>query len=397
MKKVLILVCALLILPIAKAQKISEVMRPLPAAISEEAALPEELAKKYAALEQERQLKFSTSTKAATASVSSELTQMLSTYFVREEEDYQVKYNAADNYRIFYPNYRLLNSSHGRRKYHKDGKSFNAKKDRLSNAIIVNNNEIRILSKKDKTVDMSEFTFETSSEAIQMEGNKIVIKVPVLEIAAGKYPWTHKIICRHNPSGIKYTFDLEMLWRKELDQSGSKNALVLASINNVNGDKMGLLCDLESHNMMVVHLPLVVQGEGRDGADGEKGHYGANGLNQSSYTDKDGVTHTRAGTCAKPGQNGGDGENGGDGGRFLIALDPYLIETYGLDCVIATIDGGKGGKGGKGGEGGIHGSGSGCSGKAPDGKDGKAGQDGKRGDFLYIQADVVSFFSKVLQ
>ena len=397
MKKVLILALALSVIPIAKAQKISEIMRPAPAAISEEADLPEQLAKKYEALKEERQVKFSTVKKATKTSIDPEVTQMLSNYFVKGGENYQVKYNAADNYRIFYPNYKLLNSSHGRRKYHEDTKSFNAKKDRLSNAIIVNNNEIRILTNKDRMVDMSEFSFETNSDAIKMDGNKIVVKAPVLDIAAGKYPWEHKIICHHNPSGVKYTFDLQMWWYKELDQSGSKNALVFASINNVNGDKMGLLCDMESHNLMVVQLPLVIQGEGRNGANGKKGRYGDNGTNQSSYKDSNGVTHTTAGTCAKPGQDGQDGQDGTDGGKFLIALDPYLIQLYGLDCVITMVDGGKGGTGGKGGEGGIHGKGSGCTGKAADGKDGKDGIDGKRGDFLYIQADVFSFFSKVLQ
>lgn len=397
MKKILILACMLSVLTVSKAQKISDFMRPLPAAISEEADLPEQLAKKYEGLKQERQLKFTTAQKATTATINSEVRNMLSTYLYKEGDNYQVKYNAADNYRIFYPNYKILNSSHGRRKYHEEGKSFNAKKDRLSNAIITNSNEIHILNKKDKMVDMSEFTFETNSEAIKMEGNKIVVKAPVLDIAAGKYPWDHKIVCRHNPSGVKYTFDLKMWWYKELDQSGSKNALVFASINNINGDKMGLLCDMESHNLMVVQLPLVVHGEGRDGANGKKGSYGANGINQTSYKDSNGVTHTTAGTCAKPGQDGQDGQDGTNGGHFLIALDPYLIQLYGLDCVITTIDGGKGGKGGKGGEGGIHGKGSGCTGKAADGKDGKDGVDGKRGDFLYVQADVYSFFTKVLQ
>ena len=398
MKKFLLAACAVFFTQLSSAQKLSELMRPLPAAVSAEADMPAEMAQKFEGLKKERQLKYTTAQKATSAALKPKVQQLMAQYLTKEGDTYQIKYNAADKYRIFFPKYKLLNTSHGRRKYDTESsKAFNVKKDRLSNAIILNNNEIYILNKKDKQVDMTEFVFETNSDAIAMEGNKIILKVPVLDLAAGKYPWVHKVVCRHTPSNTQYTFDIETTWNNELNQSGSTNALVFASINNVDGKKMALLCDLESHNLMVVKLPLLINGEGVDGANGRKGSYGANGINQSSYTDKDGKTHTIAGTCAKPGQDGQDGGNGTNGGHFLICLTPDMIDTYGLDCVVTTIDGGKGGKGGKGGEGGIHGKGSGCTGKAPDGKDGKDGVDGIRGDFLYVNADCLSFFTKVLQ
>ena len=81
----------------------------------------------------------------------------------------------------------------------------------------------------------------------------------------------------------------------------------------------------------------------------------------------------------------------------MFCVSPDVVEYYGMDGIVATIDAGLGGKGGKGGEGGTHGKGSGCSGKADDGRDGKDGADGQRGDFLYVVADVDSFIEQLFK
>ena len=221
--------------------------------------------------------------------------------------------------------------------------------------------------------------------------------MPAIAIAHGDYPLEHKILCRHIASDATYTFDLQMSWPKELEMSGETRTLALSPFSSTTSDHLGLLCDLETKKIEVVELPLTINADGKDGRNGKKGHYGANGTDKKTYTDKDGNTRTIAGTCAKPGEDGEDGEDGTDGGKFLFFISTELVEAYGLDGLVATIDAGKGGKGGKGGEGGIHGKGSGCSGKAPDGKNGKDGMDGKRGDFLYVLADVNSIYQQIIK
>ena len=398
MNKIHLVICVLLLANAGYAQRLSELVRPVPAAVMAEAPMPEAMAAKYERTRTERHNKFLTPTAGAKTTVGAIVETKKNQYIIPgDNKAFAIRYNASDKYRMQIPNYRLLNTSHGREAIKEDEGKFNLKRDRISYAVIRDGNEIRIINHNHKAVDMSEFSFTTTSEAIAMDGNKIELKVPTVLIASGYYPLLHKIECTHIASGATYTFDLQMYWDKEFNLSGETHALALGRLTSQVADNIGILCDLDSHNMCIVELPLTINGDGKDGANGKKGRYGANGTNQSSYKDKDGNTHTIAGTCGKPGEDGTDGQDGTDGGHFLLCLSPDLIEAYGLDGLIATIDAGIGGKGGKGGEGGIHGKGSGCSGKAQDGKDGKDGKDGQRGDFLYVQADVDAFFTQIFK
>ncbi|MBR1878647.1 MAG: hypothetical protein IJ814_06560 [Paludibacteraceae bacterium] len=398
MKRINLLISILLLAGTGYAQRLTELSRPLPPAVMAEAPMPEEMAAKYERTRTERHNKFLTPVTDTKAAVGATVRAKKEQYIISgDNQAFAIRYNPSDKYQMHIPNYRLLNTSHGREAVKGDGGKFNVKKDRISYAVISNGNEIRIINKSHKAVDMSEFKLTTESEAIAMNGNKIELKVPTVLIAAGYYPLQHKIECTHLLSGASYTFDLLMYWDKQLNLSGETHALALCRLKSQAADNTGVLCDLDSHVMRIVELPLVINGDGKDGANGKKGRYGANGTNQSSYKDKDGNTHSIAGTCGKPGEDGTDGKDGTDGGHFLFCLSPDFIETYGIDGLIATIDAGIGGKGGKGGEGGIHGKGSGCSGKANDGKDGKDGRDGQRGDFLYVAADVDAFIGQIFK
>ncbi len=398
MKRIGLLISILLLAGIGQAQRLSELSRPVPAAVMAEAPMPAEMAAKYERTRNERHNKFLAPGISTKATVGATVKTKKDQYILSgDDKAFAIRYNPSDKYLMHIPNYRLLNTSHGREAIKGDGGKFNVKKDRISYAVISNGNEIRIINHNHKAVDMSEFTLTTASEAIAMNGNKIELKVPTVFIAAGYYPLQHKIECTHTASGASYTFDLLMCWDKQINLSGETHALALCRLKSQTADNIGVLCDLDAHVLRVVELPLTIQGDGRDGANGKKGRYGANGTNQSSYKDKDGNTHTIAGTCGKPGEDGTDGQDGTDGGHFLFCLSPDFIETYGIDGLIATIDAGSGGKGGKGGEGGIHGKGSGCSGKAHDGKDGKDGKDGQRGDFLYVTADVDAFMGHIFK
>lgn len=393
-----LLLSALLLGSVSFAQRLADLARPIPAALSTEAPLPAALAQKYERAKADRYKKYTTPSAQTSASVDSEIIQWMNSYLSRGAEAYQIAYKASDNYRIYNPLFRILNTSHGREKTKGEDGKFNVKKDRMSYAILRNGNEICIVNHAHKLVDMSDFTFSTTSDAIRIEdGNKIALNVPVVSIAQGEYPLLHKVKCTHVSSGAEYTFDIQMSWNKKLNLSGEKHAFALTTLDSKASDDLGLLCDLYGKMLMVVELPLVIDGDGRNGANGAKGRYGANGTNQSSYKDSNGNTHTTAGTCGKPGEDGSDGEDGTDGGKFLFCISPELVAAYGLDGLIATVDAGLGGKGGKGGEGGIHGKGSGCTGKAADGKNGRDGKDGKQGDFLYVLADVNGFYQQIFK
>lgn len=393
-----LLLSALLLGSVSFAQRLADLAPAVPAALSAEAPLPVALAQKYERAKEDRYNKCATPTMEPKVRVASDIIQWMNSYLSKGTDAYQIAYKAGDNYRIYDPIFRILNTSHGREKTKGEDGKFNVKKDRMSYAILRNGNEICIVNHAHKLVDMSDFTFSTTSDAIRIEnGNKITLSVPVVSIAQGEYPLLHKVKCTHVSSGAEYTFDIQMSWNKKLNLSGENHALALTTLESKTSDHLGLLCDLYAKLFMVVELPLVINGDGRNGANGRKGRYGANGTNQSSYKDQNGNTHTTAGTCGKPGEDGTDGEDGTNGGKFLFCISPELVEVYGLDGLIATVDAGKGGKGGKGGEGGIHGKGSGCTGKAPDGKNGRDGKDGQQGDFLYVLTDVNGFYQQIFK
>ena len=371
-------------------------MKPAPAAITKEAAMPEAMARKFARLETERQQKWITSSTKTMPSVAQAVLQKKNLYVQPGKEAFALRYSPSDKYVFCYPDLKLLNTSHGREAIKNDEGKFSPKNDRISYAVI-EGNRINIIRHDHKRVNMSEFRFTAEGEAIRMDGNAILIEVPLLSIAQGHYPWKYKIQCEHMSSGAKYTFDLQLVWKKEMDLAGQLHAFALTPIASEAADNMGLLCDLDAKQFHIVRLPFLIQAEGTDGKDGRRGHVGAAGTNERTYKDSDGNTRKIAGTCGQRGHDGQDGTDGTNGGQFLLCVSPELVAAYGRDGLIATIDEGKGGKGGKGGQGGKHGTGSGCSGKAADGRDGKDGKDGVRGDFLYVLTDVNAMYNDLMK
>ncbi len=394
MRRIITISVALICFYAAHAQRLADSWKPVPAAVCEKAPLPPDIAEKYAQLEKERRAKYMATSSSPVPAVNADIKSKKTLHLYSGADGFDIR-RKAGQYSILLPELRLMNSSHGREKIKgKEGK-FNPKKDRISYAVIQNGTEICIVNHDHKLVDMSAFTFTTNSEAISMEGNKVIFNVSVLAIAAGHYPWKHEIVCVHTASGAKYTFDLQFVWTKQLNESGELHAYALTRLGSTAADNLGVLCDLDLQQFRVVQLPLLIEADGYNGANGRNGHSGAAGTNQRSWKDKDGNTHTTQGTCGKPGENGTDGQDGTDGGRFLLCLSPDMTDTYGLDGLIVTIDAGLGGKGGKGGQGGAHGKGSGCSGRAENGRDGRDGKDGQRGDFLYVRADVDAFCQQI--
>lgn len=376
-----------------QAQRLTDLMKPVPAAISKEAAMPEEMARKFARLKSERKEKFITPASKVLPSVTAQVKAKKEQYVLPGKEAFELRYQPTDSYVFCAPDLKLVNSSHGREKIKDETGKFNPKKDRISYAVI-RDGRICIINHNHKPVDMSDFQFSAEGEGIKMDGNQIVFAAPILSIAQGHYPWTYKILCAHLSSDAKYTFDLQLVWKPQMDMAGELHAFALTPMASDVANDLGLLFDLDKKHIHIVRLPFLIQAEGKDGKDGRRGHTGASGTNEKTYKDSDGNTHRIAGTCGQRGEDGQDGEDGTDGGQFLLCVSPELMAAYGEDGLIATIDAGKGGKGGKGGEGGKHGTGSGCSGKAADGKHGTDGKDGVRGDFLYVLSNVNGLYDK---
>ena len=380
----------------AQAQRIAELMKPVPAAITKEAAMPEAMARKFARLEAERQQKWLSPATKVVPSVSQAIMQKKNQYVLPGMGAFKLRYSASDSYLLCYPDLKLVNTSHGREAIKNGTGKFNPKKDRISYAVI-EGNRISIINHDHKRVNMGDFNLTAEGDAVRMDGNTIVIDAPLLSIAQGYYPWTYKVKCEHIASGAQYTFDLNLVWKKEVNLAGQLHAFALTPISSNVADNLGLLCDLDAKQLHIVRLPFLIDAEGTNGKDGRRGHTGASGTNEKTYKDSDGNTHRIAGTCGQRGEDGKDGTDGTDGGQFLLCVSPELVEAYGRDGLIATIDAGIGGKGGKGGQGGKHGTGSGCSGKAADGQDGKDGKDGQRGDFLYVLTNVNEMYNDLLK
>lgn len=377
------------------AQQLSEIARPVPAALCSEAPMPQDLAKKYARAEQARQNKFVTPQRETNSTIDSDLLLKRRTYLTAGKEAFTLAFTPGEQYTFCSPEYRIINSSHGREPIKSKEGKFNPKKDRLSYAVLKDGNEISIINQDHKAVDMSDFQFTTNSEVIRMEGNKIFMEMPILELAKGIHPMVHKVKCTHTPSGGTFTFDILLSWPKKINMSGELHAFALSPLTDTK-EELGLLCDLDTKTLRVVSLPLLIDGDGINGVDGRRGHSGISGTDRKTYKDSDGNTHVINGTCGTAGNDGTDATDGTDGGRFLFCISPEMVATYGLDGLVAFVDAGTGGVGGKGGAGGRHGNGSGCSGKAPDGRNGRDGKNGRQGDFLYVLTDVNPFYQQII-
>lgn len=370
-------------------------------ALCEVAPLPKEQAKKMQKLEKEKKEKL-VRQGMYLPNVDSRVLVNVEKFVTSGEKECAIV--SKGSYTIATPTLKLCNSSHGIEDVKSGDEAFNVKKDRMSNAILSSKNEIKILNRKNKICRMSDFAFTTESDAIKMEGNKIVFQVPTLNIAAGDYPSKYKVTCTHVPSGVKYTFDLECVWRDKMYCQKENGVYTFDWLASDTFPELALMCNMNTNVMEVVRLPFTFDGEGYDGSNGRRGSNGRNGIDERTWQDKDGKTHYIKGTCAQEGEDGQNGGDGEPGSVFLICVSELLIQQFGLESVTALVDGGKGGKGGNGGKGGIHGKGSPCyktnsdgtPSKAPDGKPGKDGRDGARGDFLFVVADVVGFYLKAI-
>lgn len=371
----------------------------LPAAISKQAALPAKLASKLAQLEADKKVKICTATK-RTSSQTTSINNNFYKYVAEGADLLPMKFNAADNYQIYKPLMRIINSSHGHELI-KTGteKEFNKKKDFLQNVYMDNDNRIIVLNHDNRPCKMSDFTFSYDTKYFKMEGNRLIFNLNAFSVVNGECPTRHEVEITHTGSGLHYKYKVELFFRSEINRAGVNAAYAFCPLNSDVMPGMALLCDMDTKLIQVVHLPFTITADGADGRDGKDGACGLNGTNEISWTDKNGTVHKTPGTCGKPGYNGGDGGDGGNGGTFLICVSDDMYANHGLDDIIVTIDAGKGGKGGKAGLGGKHGKGSPCGygGRAASGVAGRDGRDGVRGDFLFVVADTRHFFQKVFE
>lgn len=375
------------------AQTLYDAMGPVPIAVCKVAPLPKAQAEAKAQLEKEKARKLIKQGMSIPA-VDAKVLASKNKYVTNGNGVYRLTLDPK-GVTVKLPVYTIKNTSHGQEGVKSGNEKFNVKKDRISSAVISGGQYIQIVNRNDKKCNMDEFIFEADNKAVKMNGNKIELQVPVLHIAVGMYPSDYKITCIHEPSAAKYIFDLHMDWREEISCSGADGAYSFDVFPSDTFPDLALMCNLNSKELEVVRLPFTFAADGYAGSDGRRGVNGANGKNESEYTDSDGKKHYIKGTCGKPGEDGHPGSDGTDGGTFLFCVSDALLNSFGLEAVSATVDGGKGGKGGAGGKGGKHGEGSGCSGKAADGKTGANGKDGKRGDFLYLITDVNEFYYSI--
>lgn len=364
MKNKLFIACCLAVLPLigTRAQAIKDI-DPLPRVLSWDAALPEKL---QAQLEKFKK----------TLTKKSSRQPVISSAIVEEVQGGQ--------YHWVLPTFTIRNTSHGHELLEVGLGKFNAKRDRLSSAMIDTNNRIQILNQRRQICDPALFEFAMEPNGMHMEGNMIIMDAFLPEVVAGAVPLEQKITVKHKESGLTYTYNVNLSFPDSAAWHSLSKEMVFMAYPAAADTNVVLAYNRTDKQVMFVQLPFNIYGNGLDGADGRDGTKGRNGSNSYTYKDKNGVMHTKSGTCGTAGGNGTDGEDGGNGGSYLIILDENLVASKGIAEVITWVDGGKGGQGGKGGKGGTHGSGSGCSGKAEDGANGKNGKNGKNGDYLYV-------------
>ena len=237
------------------AQTLYDQMGKVPAAVCKVAPLPKEMAEKKAKLEAEKARKLVLQCMSVPNVDARVMTSK--NKFVIEGSNGVYRLRASNqDIKIKTPIYSLKNSSHGQEGWKAGSEKFNAKRDRMSSAIITGGEYIRILNNKDKECAMSDFVFEANNPAIKMEGNKIVLQVPSLHIAAGFYPSDYKIICTHVPSGAKYIYDLHMDWRDEISCSGDDGAYCFDVFPSDTYPDLALMFNMNSKELEVVRLPF---------------------------------------------------------------------------------------------------------------------------------------------
>lgn len=364
MKNRLFILCFLAILPMMRTQgQALKDIDPLPNVLSWDAALPEKM-----------QAELDKFKKALTKKTTRQ--ESVSSAILEEVQ--------ARHYHWVLPTFTIKNSSRGHELLEVGLGKFNAKRDRLSSAMIDENNRILILNKRRQICDPALFEFSMEPNGMHMEGNMIVMDAFLPDVVAGSIPMEQKITVKHKDSGLTYTYNLSLSFPDSASWHGLDKEMVFMPFPAAADSNVVLAYNHTDKQVLFVQLPFYIYGNGLDGANGRDGLKGRNGSNSYTYKDKNGVTHTKSGTCGTAGENGTDGENGSNGGKYLIVMDETLVANKGISQVVTWVNGGKGGQGGKGGKGGTHGSGSGCSGKADDGANGKNGKNGKNGDYLYV-------------
>ena len=383
--------------PPTQAQRMYEWIGDVPKALKPEAPMPTEISEAMTKLEQEKRKKI-VRPGATVPDTHRNIQRSYSQFIQPELNEFRIKVGNGEATVTPAPLY-IANTSFTMEQTVRGKKplKFDIKKDRLSYAII-SEDEIHIINHANKWCSMSDFAFETNSQAIRLDGNKIELVASTLDIASGKYGITQKVICTHLPSKRKYTFEIGFNWPKVVQRQEEDAIYAFDILPSDSFPKLALMCNVKTKTLEVVQMPFIMIGDGKKGEDGKPGYNGANGINSSTYTDKDGKTHTVSGTCGTPGGNGGNGGRGGNGGTFLMCVSDTLLRQHGLQAISVTVEKGLGGKGGAAGQGGRHGTGSVCGyGRAANGRPGKNGADGKRGDFLFIVTNVNGFYQKVLK
>ena len=155
MKRVILMLAVVLTgMSAARGQSLKAVEKPLPEALCAEAPMPPAMAAKFARIEAMKQ-KRTVRQNGSLPSVDSRVVNKFHKFVKAENGTYQLAYNPSDEYIIYMPQMRLMNTSHGREHVKGDGGKFNIKRDRISYAVL-EGNKIRIVNNQHKYVDMTE-------------------------------------------------------------------------------------------------------------------------------------------------------------------------------------------------------------------------------------------------
>lgn len=260
------------------------------------------------------------------------------------------------------------------------------KSDRLSSVYLDSKYRVFVINSLHQPCNMNEFSFEALGDGIRMDSNQVVFIQPAVKFACGQVPLVQKVRITHKATNLSFVLAFSMLFESRI-YAYSENKVYALVPCGVEKNKLALLYDIEAQTATVMHLPLVVNCNGKDGRDGRNGFDGANGIDSQTFKKEDGTTFTTYGTCGTNGCDGEDGENGGDGGFVLFCMSPTIYNQYGLDAADVYVHEGKGGKGGKGGAAGRNGKGSlGCY--THSGVSGISGVDGTPGDYIIMTPDL---------
>lgn len=391
-KQILTLLVTLIVLQ-CYGQNFSEFMRPKPSAIGSRVPIPANLLNKRKEKAAEKKANFSSNNK--NLKLDSNLQGFYDNYVTWSSSAFNLKaMNEADFYMV-QPSVKIINSSLlnlskkqmaklAQKKVEKTPKPF-GKYDDIAAGYLTKNNQILILKSNGTPSIMSEFTFESNSDLIKMDGNEVILS-SVYDFYKKSSPTVVKIKATHIPTGKYFTFKLYVSVPSSLNVFSEDNIYALQYNDSLKSD-YALLYDLTAKSINVVKLPLTVNANGRNGKNGRNGTPGLTGSNSYTITTKTGSI-TMPGTCGTSGGDGGDGEDGDDGGHILFLLDKTLYKKYDLEATTINTQKGLGGKGGRGGAPGRHGMGAICFTYLKRGNPGEDGVDGIDGSYKCLLTDL---------